>query len=306
MELMLKDALRSQVGALISEPVKDKIRQAIRRFEISALLKLLGYLGYTIQDISFRSNPILASPSSLCEDIIFPEGGDTRVIIVVNIGFLSAGTPLASFFRKKMESGKINALLFTRFLSFFDHFIIRNLFAMCIPEDNSWFFPDWQEAKRQSLHLIALNSPSSLSLVLQMCFPELKVEVIKSPRVLGTNSSSATLGNTYLGRESFLGQNQQLSISSVKIILTAESMETELKTIWPVEIKKRIRKFLLSFLVKMETYTTVILTVKQCKEKAFLSRTSYLGYSKIGEDKKPFHIRIFSGYLNAAVFDAKK
>jgi hypothetical protein len=277
--------------------IKQKIKKEIKRFDISALLKLLRYLGYRVTDIAFQSNPILASASSLCEDIIFSETSRVPLVIILNIGFLSAHSPLPSFFRKKMDTGSIDPILFGRFLSFFDHFVIRNILSMCIPEDNSWFFPDWTLARRQYLSLVALTSASSLSHLIQICFPELKAEVVKMQRTLEASSLSATLGNTYIGPDSFLGKNRQFTIPSFKIILTAEKMDTEDLLSWPLEVKRRIQELIVPLLLKMETFITLILTVKKCEKSAELAPTSYLGYSKIGKDLLPFHLMLFSDYI---------
>lgn len=290
-------AAEEQKKELSSLSIKQKIKENIKRFDISALFKLLRYLGYRVTDIAFRSNPSLASISSLCEDIVFTEGARLPVTLVLNIGFLSAQTPLPSFFRKKIDMGSVDPVLFTRFLSFFDHFVIRNILAMCIPEDNSWFFPDWSLARRQYLSLMALNSASSLAHLFQICFPELKAEVIKTQRTLEGSSLSATLGNTYIGPGSFLGKNQQFTIPIFKIILTAEEMESEDILSWPVEVKRRTRALIIPFLLKMETFVTLILKVKRCDRSAEVSPRSYLGYSKLGKDPHPFHITLFSNYV---------
>lgn len=164
-------------------PVQVRIRQNIKRFDVCSLLKLLQELGYRGDDIYFQSNSDLSSRANLCEDIFFSEN-TPRVTIVLNLGLLSANSPLPSFFRKKMDSGSIDPILFTRFLSFFDHHLIKNLMAMSMPDVNSIFFDDWRETQGYYLKLLDLNSTSTLWHLFQICFPELIVKVVKFPRMI--------------------------------------------------------------------------------------------------------------------------
>ncbi|MBS0615329.1 MAG: type VI secretion system baseplate subunit TssG [Verrucomicrobia bacterium] len=285
---------------LATEPaltqIQRRIKEKIRHFEAAPLLKLLHSLGYKSKDIHFVSNPSLSSAPSLFEDIAFSEDAYPKVTILVNLGLLTANSPLPSYFRKKMDSGAVDPELLTRFLSFFDHHLIMTALSMGLPEENGWFFSNWENTLRQYLSLLALNSTSTLCLLLQLCFPELKVEVYKFPRVLRVLSSSMILGVTALGKESYLGKSQKLTVSSFKIILTSESMDSGMEIPWPIEALQRLKELIFPLIHRANIYTQINLIVKNCQEEARLSANSYLGYRSLGANRGSLQLRLFAGY----------
>lgn len=281
---------------MVSKDIQEKIRKKIRYFDAPSLLKLLRSLGYETKDFYFKSNPSLASSPSLFEDIIFSEEDYPKVTIIVNLGLLTGNSPLPSYFRKKMDDGDVDPILLTRFLSFFDHHIIMTTLGMSLPTNDGWFFSHWNATLIQYLNLLALNSTSTLWHLLQLCFPELKVEVYKFARVLRMLSSSMILGSTLLGQDSFLGKSQKLTVSGFKIILTSEEMDNEMSIPWPVEIKKRLREMVFPLIHRINIYTKVILVVKNCKDIVRLSSNSHLGYRSLGVNKGALKLLLFSGY----------
>lgn len=277
------------------EILQQRIAQNIHRFDICALLKLLKALGYPTEEIYFESSGTLSSHTSLCQKITFSLEVP-RVKITLHLGLLSANSPLPYFFRKKMDSGSISAALFTKFLSFFDHHILRNLLMMSIPEVHTLFFKDWRETKGYYLKLLDLNSTSTLWHLLQTCFPELSVKILKSPKVFKQNSSSTILGNTRLGKEAFLGKKLVQTIPSFKFILIGEHTHTSLNIPWPFEIKQRFRKIIYSFLNRTDIHFRLIFVLKNTHEKARLSSQMCLGYSTLGKGKEDLKLLLFSGY----------
>lgn len=276
--------------------LQDKIKQQIARFDVFALLKLLESLGYKASDIYFQSNPSLSSSSSICHDIIFLEKEYPRVILVLNIGLFSTQSSLPSLFRKKMDEGSIDPVSFGKYIGFFDHYLIKIFLGVSMPEDHPWFFVDWKNTLHQYLTLLALDSVSTISLLFGLCFPELKVKVIKYPRVISLQASSLILGKMVLGKEAFLQKNEKLTISSLKVVLTGDEPVTELGTPWIFEIKKRMKELIFPLMERVNVYLQVELVLENLREAASLSNTSFLSYCSIGISSKPLRLRIFSGY----------
>lgn len=252
-------------------------------------------MGYTNEDLYFESHDELSSRPSLCEAIFFSENFP-RVRIVLNLGLLSANSPMPSFFRKKMDSGSIDSVLFTKFLGFFDHHIIKNILLMSTPEINDIFFSSWQVTKSHYLKLLDLNSSSTLWHLFQACFPELSVKIIKAPRLFKQNSSSTMLGTTRLGIDSFLGKKITQMIPSFKFILTSDEAQTTQQKPWPVEIKERLKKMVFSFLQRTEIHFRVVFVLRKSREFARLSSGNRLGYCTLGENKTDLKLLLFSGY----------
>ncbi len=195
-----------------------------------------------------------------------------------------------------MDEGSIDPVSFTKFLGFFDHYMIRTFLGVSVPEDNGWFFSDWKETVREYLKLLALNSMSTLALLFQLCFPELKVEVMKFPRMISLQSSSIKLGSTFLGKNSFLEKNERLTVSSLKVLLTTEELVTDFSIPWAFEIKKRMAKLIFPLLERVNVYLEVNLIVTNVKYAAHLSPMSHLGYCCMGTHSKPLQFSIFSGH----------
>ena len=275
---------------------QERIKEQIERFDIFALFKLLESLGYKATDIYFQSNPSWSSASSICHDIIFLEKNYPKIILVLNIGLFSNQSSLPSLFRKKMDEGSIDAVSFSKYIGFFDHYLIKVFLGVSMPEGNGWFFADWNQTLRQYLTLLALNSVSTVTLLFQLCFPELKVTVVKFPRVISLQSSSFILGKISLGKDSFLQKNERLTISSLKVVLRGDEQTTELGVHWVLEIKKRLKALIFPLMDRVNVYLIVDLILENLREAASLSKSSYLSYSSLGISARPLRHRIFAGY----------
>lgn len=275
--------------------LQKKIEENIKRFDVCTLIKLLKNAGYENKDIYFQSSASLSSSAALCEGIFFSDSA-LKVTIILNMGLLSSNSPLPSFFRKKMDSGNINSTLFSRFLDFFDHHLIKNLLMMSMPDFEHSFFPKWRETQREYLKFLDLNSISTLEHLFKNCFPELVVRAVKFPRVFRQNCFSFTLGSTPLGIQSYLGKKIEQTVPSFKFILIGEDTHTELGVPWPLEIKKRLKNLIYVIFRRVEIHFRVTFILKNNKEVAHLSPTCRLGYCMIGENKHSLKLLIFAGY----------
>lgn len=280
--------------------ILSRIAENIKRFDVCSLLRLLYELGYQRNDIYFESNNDWSSRNSLCESIIFSEN-DPKVRLILNLGLLSGNSPLPNFFKKKMDCGSIDPVLFTRYLNFFDHSLISNLLHMSMPDINNIFFSSWQETKSHYLKLLDLNSTSTLWHLFQRCFPELKVKVLKAPMMFKKNSSSVVLGKTRLGFDSLLGKKIVQTIPSFKIMLYGEEMSTDLMVPWPLEIKNRLKRMIFSILQRTHIHFRLIYIQTDKKEIAGLTTSTQLGYCMLGKNNEPFKIILFSGYSKELV-----
>ena len=275
--------------------LKQKIAENIKRFDICSLLKLLQEMGYQSQNIYYESCADTSSKSSICEEIIFSEPNPT-VLIKVNLGLLSGNSPLPDFFRKKMDSGSIDPILFTTYIHFFDHNVVKNLIQMSMPDLNDVFFSSWKTTEIHYMKLLDLNSTSTLWHLFQMTFPELLVKVIKAPRIFRQNSSSVILGTTRLGFDSFLGKKIVQTTSSFKCLLIGEETSTDLQVPWPLEIKNRLKNKITVFLQRTYIHFSIVFILRNHSERAHLSKRTQLGYCMMGQNDKPLNFVVFSGF----------
>ena len=248
--------------------LEAKIKEKIDRFDVISLLKALASLGYQAEDIFFKANTSFSSATSLCKEIIF-SSNYPRVTIILNLGLLAGNSALPTFFWKKMDEGSVHATLFLRFLSFFDHHMIKTFLSMGLAEENGYFFFSWKETLRQYLNLLALDSASTLEHLFQLSFPEFQVEVSKYPKVVNFQSSSIILGTTLLGENAFFEKNEKYTISTLRIVLVAHFPVTDKG--WPFEIKSRIKKWLFPVIERVSTYLTIIFIDKNGSNDVCLS-----------------------------------
>lgn len=277
--------------------IQNRIKKRIKQFDICSLRRLLHDLGYKAEDIFYYSNSDQSSRSTLCEDIYF-SNETSKVTISLNLGLLSANSPLPNLFRKKMDAESIDSVLFTRFIRFFDHHIIQNLLSMSMPEMENNFLSNWREMQKYYLKMLDLTSTSTLWHAVQCCFPELIVKVIKSPLLMNEKSSSLMLGYSRLGTNSFLGKKIEQAIPSFKIALIGEETVTDQLIPWPLEVKKRLKNMMQVLLKGTSIHFRVFLMITNNRDIAKLSPTSHLGYCRIGENNLPLNLLLFSGYAS--------
>ena len=110
----------SQTAALAMRLLKNRTSKEIHRFDFVSLLRLLHTMGYRADQVFFRSTHNLSSQPSLLEAIEFRDGPSPRVIVSVNLGLLSAQTPLPSYFFKRVDQGFVDIDALVDFMAFFD------------------------------------------------------------------------------------------------------------------------------------------------------------------------------------------
>lgn len=274
-----------------------KISQKIKSFDICALLKLLESLGYSREEIYFESNSTPVSQGSICESILFSQDRAPKVTIVLNMGLFGVCSPLPSFFLKRIETEEINSQLFIRFLSFFNHHLMQSFLNLAIPEKNAAFFLSWQQTQIQYLSLLGFESISTLWFLMQLCFPELVVEVIKNPLIMRLDTSSLILGKDCLGPKSYLGERFEQTLHSFKITLTTSDEISELGVPWPIEINRRLIDLTFPILKKTDLHLSIVLVIRNKYGSLHLNGKHYLGFDRIGKNSEPFQLLLFYGLI---------
>jgi len=280
----------------MKKAVLRKISEQIKSFDLCALLKLLGSLGFAQEDICFESQLNLVSQGSFCESITF-SNEKPRVVILVNMGLLSVCSSMASFFFKRIEKEEINGLLFIRFLNFFNHHLMQHFLQMTTPEKNEAFFSNWQQTQLQYLSLLGFESISTLWFLMKICFPELVIEVTKNPRVMRLQTSSLVLGKDCLGKNSYLGERFEQILSSYRVTFTTEEEVSELGAPWPIEINRRLVELIFPVLKKTDIHFSIVLIIKNKYGSMHLQKGSYLGFDRIGKNSSPFQLLLFYGLI---------
>jgi hypothetical protein len=258
----------------------------------------LKFLGYQSEEIQFKSHFSTISQPSLIQGIDFKSEPTRRALITLNLGLLSAQSPLPSYFLKKLDAGYINTQSFLDFMGYFDHFLIRNYLFNIYPETNTALFPDWELTKRRYLQMLDLKSCSTLHWMFQLAFPELGVRAEKAVLNRQLRTAHLRLGETILGNDAIFGETTGVPVYGRRITLFSEGGSTGPGEPWPREIKQRLNDLIFPVLRSVEVDLEIMLIVRKQKTWAKLDEESYLGYDKIRGGKESYRrIGIFKGRL---------
>jgi hypothetical protein len=270
--------------------LRERITAEARRFSIPALLDLLHAMGYRDEEIEYRSHQSQRPQPALVHSVEFsepvaPSPGRLRtVIITVNIGLLTAQTPLPSYVMKILDQQDESGM--AEFLGFFDHHLLRDRFQALYPERNRGLFVDWEETKAKLLRMLGLESPSTMYWLFQRVYPELGLVVRRGQQQMPLNALGAQLGEAVLGERYTLGGIAQVPVGGMEITLCAEEPQSPAGLPWAQEAARRLREQILPLLRGVDLQLTVFLLFAEHTEWARLVHEQYLGFEPIRDESQ--------------------
>ena len=280
---------------------KRKISRKSHEFDIISLLRLLKSLGYNPDEIRYKGHNSICSQSGLIQGVIFSDHPVREVVITLNLGLLSAQTPLPSYFRKMMEADITGGRRFEDFVAYFDHHLIRDYVCNIYPEINRFYFPSWELSKRRYLEMLDLRSINTLHWLFQMVFPEIGVKVEKVPLGRGMQTDTIRLGRNRLGGNAVFGGKALAPISGPRVTLVSEEDLTDTQIPWPREIKDRLNRLIFPLLRPIGIDMEINLVLKSQTRWARLHLETYLGYDRIRNGADSYRqIRIFRGHIDVS------
>lgn len=278
--------------------IETEISRRKHDFDIISLLRLLFFMGYSPEEIIFKSYNSLCSQAGLIKRIQFQQEPFKNVTLTLNMGLLSAQGTLPSYFQKTMDEGLINLQSFYLFIGYFDHSLICKFFESVYPELNLNRSIDLEQIKSRYIQMLDLKSCATLDWLFKLVFPELDICVDKCRFRRQLAMNPLKLGVTSLGENAVFGDKTSVSISAIKVTLFCDEELTSQGYPWPREIKKRLKKEVFPILATLGIDLEVSLVIKSQKQWVRLHGSSYLGYDKIrGNTDQYKQIRIFKGYV---------
>lgn len=276
-----------------TKPSFEKIQKKIKEFDVCALVKAIQNLSYPFDSIFFVGHSNYASCVSLCQSILFAQPLYPHLVIIsLNLGLFVPNSPIPSYFRKWMEEEVIDEEKLTYYLQFFDHILIKNFIKTSIPE-NFLFLG----MKHYHIKMLGVNSIYVLHLLIQLCFPELCLSIKKKEKILTIFLTPFRLGLDKLTSPCPLGGEVRKSVFTFEILFTTEYPQTELGIFWPLEILKRLKELIFPLLIKMDMHFSIFMNIHNCNIPTFLSQTTHLGYTRLGECQGDYTFCIFEGYI---------
>ncbi len=278
----------------VQAPVEQRIRQRIRSFDIPALLELLGASGYGDAELEYRSHRTTVHQSHLVHDIQFIHQPRKRIIITVNVGLLSAQSPLPSFLMRTMDELDHDRL--ERFIGYFDHRLLQECFAGLYPERDGTLLPGWPEAAKDRLRLLRPTCPSTLHWLFRRIFPETEISVRREVRHQQVPAREMRLGASALGEGDSMGGFASIPTGGMEVRICCDEPFASNGVTWAVEALRRFETELAPLLSESVLMLTVLLVLRDREGFLRLERESHLGYDPLqGVPVHTQQVLLFSG-----------
>jgi len=263
-------------------PIEHQIVAQRKSFDLLALLRLLHSLGN--RPIWYESHNTFTSEDHVIHNIIFHKD---VIILVLNIGLLSAQTPLPSYILNMRDSHVENVHDFERFLHFFDHILIQNYIQSNFPEFNPLFTSEHAPYAVDQLSLCNLKAPRTLHYLFSAVFPECDVYLEHIQSSKWSSVRRTRLGSIQLGNRYHLGDEIPKKFSGIRIILKNSE-----GYIYINEIQKRLQQLALPVLQHKSLYLEVQLVGKM--QPIHMGEPTTLGFKKVLDTQKNGQITLFA------------
>jgi len=275
-------------------PLEQRLRERIRGFDIPALLDVLAASGYGDAEIEYRGHRTTVHQSHLVHDIQFIHQPRKRIVITVNVGLLSAQSPLPSFMMQTMDQLDHDRL--ERFIGFFDHELLSECFAGLYPEREGALLPGWPEAAKDRLRLLRPTCQSTLHWLFHKSFPETEISVRRDVRHQRVSAPEMRLGASALGEGGSMGGFASIPTGGMEVRIFCNEPISASGVTWAVEARRRFEKDLLPLLSESVLMLTVILVLRDQEGFLRLERESHLGYDPLhGAPVETRQVLLFSG-----------
>lgn len=289
----------------VQRELADAIVRRAHAFTLPALLDALAALGLRSEEIEFRSHPSQAHHAFLIHGVQFQDD-PRRAFVELNIGLLTAQSPLPSYFFSILDEGGDNSDAVLAFLGLFDHPLLRERARAEYPERDRRVVNNWEHDKALILSLMALQSPSSLHWLFQRVFPELGVLVSRRVQARALSTAQVIMGATSLGESRALGGEVRLAAGGVSLTLYCQEQQSPAGRPWAREAARRLESYILPLLRAQNLFLDVWLVIEGSASAARLAAElknpdSFLGYDPLGRSASlpsAQKVLLFSGHTD--------
>jgi hypothetical protein len=274
--------------------LEQRIRERIRSFDVPALLEVLAASGYGDAELEYRSHRTTVHQSHLVHDIQFIHRPRKRIIITVNMGLLSAQSPLPSFLMQTMDQLDHDRL--ERFIGYFDHLLLQECFAGLYPEREGALLPGWPEAATDRLRLLRPTCQSTLHWLFSKVFPETEISVRREVRSQKIAAPEMRLGASALGTGDAMGGFASIPTGGMEVRIFCNEPLSSSGVPWAVEARRRFEADVLPLLSETVLMLTVILVLRDQEGFLRFERDSHLGFDPLYEAPvQTRQVLLFSG-----------
>ncbi len=276
------------------------VRQA-RSFDLRPLVELLLSRGYRQEELLFESAHERSS-GGVVDAVAFVEKPIRTVRITVNVGLLGDSTLLPSYFFQVVEKSP-DPERFYDFIRFFDHKLIERYFYAAYPELDKSVYRDFHGVERSLTRMLGMASVSTLTWLVKLYFPELRVRVERRGFTSTSASHALRTGMSRLDGSSVLGRVFESEAAGFVVELVSEDETDSRGRGWPHIVRARLERDLLPILAPHRVPLVVRLRVLFHASWVRMGRTDtaqrpegYLGFERLRGDAEEGHtIVIYRG-----------
>ncbi len=274
--------------------LEQRLRERIRGFDIPALLDVLRAHGYGDAELEYRSYRTTVHQSHLVHDIQFIHQPRKRIIITVNVGLLSAQSPLPSFMMRTMDQLDHDRL--ERLIGFFDHLLLEECFSGLYPERDAALLPGWEDAATDRLRLLRPPCASTLHWLFSKVYPEAELAVQRQVRHQKVPSRELRLGASALGEGDSMGGYASIPTGGMEVKIHCNEPFAASGKPWAFEARRRFEQHLVPLLSESGLMLTVVVVLREREGFLRIERDSHLGYDPLhGAPPQAQHVLLFSG-----------
>ena len=215
------------------------LSRAARRFELPALLRVLGRFGYASEDIWFESARGAPASPGMIDSLRF-EDAPRRAVVRLSVGLLGSDGPLPSYFRRFAEELS-DPRPYLAFVRFFDHVVAANLAYVAYPVDG---VAHGSPLARAYQILGGARSPARIHALVRAIVPELAVEVFPATLAQRETNPPARLGDARLDGTALVGWSRRTATPGLIARLHAEVEHDDGGAPWAEVVRERCERVL--------------------------------------------------------------
>jgi predicted component of type VI protein secretion system len=275
----------------VPERLEDSLRRRARDFDVPTLLDLLR-TSFPGTPVYFRSRSSPGPRPTLVEDVELVSGA---FVVTLNIGLLSVGGPLPSYFQDLFiqVGGAALAALIERL----DDPLLRARLATYQPEASAWLFDDVERFRADLRAIARPMTTGSLHGIFSALFPELSVRVERSSLRRAIPVERARLGRPVLGLAAMGGETEG-RVAGFDVVLRTFESTTWGDVPWGAEARRRVLTLVVPLLEDRAAQLRVFLTDEEAAGELSIGRQSRLGIDALVRARRPNVATIFDGSMS--------
>jgi hypothetical protein len=280
---------------------EERVMRQARSFDLRPLVELLLSHGYRHEELLFESAHERSS-GGVIDAVQFLEKPIRTVRITVNVGLLGDSTLLPSYFFQVVERGP-DPERFYDFIRFFDHKLIERYFYAAYPELDKGVYRDFHGVERSLTRMLGMASVSTLTWLMKLFFPELRVRVERRGFTNTTASHALRTGESRLDGSAVLGRVFESEAAGFVVDLVSEDETDSRGRGWPHIVRARLERDLMPILAPHRVSLVLRLRVlfhaswvRMGRSESSGRADGYLGFERLRGDAEEGHtIVIYRG-----------